>query len=194
MSFNALKRIFATYHLTRTKLKLLVQIVLLGAWALIQFSIGNKFYGVFIIVFFLILVIPRQPPFILVAVSVLVIVLFNTPMIDSLNELRQSNLNTVRHLKPALANIFTPNSGQEALPIQVQQMVSLLRTQHATSYRLSDQIASDPSIVQRITESAWPIKMEPTSSYRLISLTETNSDPACVLLDQREDVALVHCP
>jgi len=193
MKFESLKNKLASYNLTTEKLKRLVHLFLLGAWALAQYSLGNKFYGLFIIAFFLILVIARPPSFLLLAVSVLVIVLFNTPTIDTLAQLRLSNLSAGRHPRPFLTRVFSPNSGKEVLPIQVQQMLSLMQEHQISNYQLSNQLDSDPLIKQRIIESAWPIKMDSTSPYLFSSLEETITNPTCVVIDQKEDVTLADC-
>jgi len=193
MKFESLKNKLSSHNLTPEKLERLVHLFLLGAWALTQYSVGNKFYGLFIIAFFVILVIARPPSFLLLAASVLVIVLFNTPTIDTLAQLKLSNLSAGKHPRPFLTRIFSPNSGKEVLPIQVQQMLSLLQEHQIASYQLSNQLDSDPLLKQRIIESAWPIKMDSASPYLLSSLEETITNPACVVIDQRKDVALADC-
>lgn len=181
------------YKLTKEKRRSLVYLFILVMWALIQYSLGNRFYGLFIIAFFLILAISRQLSFMRIAASVLVIVLFITPTIDTWTKLKQSNLSTFQHPKRPLANIFSPNSGQEVLPVQVQRMLSLLHTHHIASYQLSNQLDRDIEIKQRIIEAAWPIKMDSTSSYLLSVLTETKNNPTCLVIDQNKDIALEYC-
>jgi len=189
MKFDMLNKILTPYKNKET----LIQLVLLSAWVFFEYSLGNKFYAVFMIFFLLLLIAIRPPAFILVAVSVLVIVFFNTPIINTVTELKRSNLIAVSHIKPSLDKIFRPNTGEEVLPVQVQQMLSLLRSHHISSYQVVGQFTTDGLIMQRIVESAWPIKMETTSSYFFIALTEINNYPACKLIDQKEDVALAYC-
>ena len=185
--------ILTTGELFRENRKRVLHVALLGAWALIQYSLGNKIYCLFIIIFFLILALPRRQNLMLLTIPVLVIVLFNTPILDTGTELKQWNLNTVQNYKRTLINIFTPNSGQEVLPGQVRQMLSLLKSNHVISYRLSRQLHRDPLIMQRIVESAWPIKMDPASPYLLNLPDEPNNDPACTVIDHRKDVVLANC-
>jgi len=132
----------------------------------------------------------------LLVVSVLVIVLFHTPTINTLAELKKSNLSTIQDFKLSLTNIFSPNSGQEVLPVQVRQMLSLLQTHHIASYQLSNQLDLNLLIKQRIVESAWPIKMDKRSPYLLGLVEEIKRTPIwrnCAVIDQREDVTLVYC-
>jgi len=185
---------FRNSNLTKENLRRLAHIILLGAWALIQYSLGNKIYGLFIIVFYLALLIYRQSYFTLIAIPALVLVLFDTPMIDVWVQLKKSNMDTVQHLTPSLRTLFTPNSGQEVLPDQVQNMLSLIQNHHVPNYRLSKQLTSDPLIRERIKESAWPVKTEKKSAYLLSLNGEIKNHPACIIIDQREDVVLAHCP
>ena len=172
----------------------LIYIIIIGLWALFQYSNGNKFYGVFIVAFFIVLAISRQEYFALVMASVLVVMAFYIPVIDNTwANLRVSNLNTIQNPKQTLTRIFKPNSGQEVLPPQIQQMLSLLETNQITSYQLSDQLNSDPLINQRITEAAWPIKKEPEAYFLLRYSTERIKQSSCVLVDQRKEIALDYC-
>ena len=173
--------------------KRLVHIFLLGGWALILYNFGRPFDALFIIAFYLLLVLARPRPFILVAACVLVIVLFNSPVVDTWTRLKESNLSIYHHVPPALAKIFRPNSGQEILPGQVQHMLPLLQIHQISSYQLSTLFEQDGWIMQRMIEAAWPIKMESTSPYLFISPEEIPNYPNCDVIDQREDVALGYC-
>lgn len=179
--------------LTKENRRQIVHFFILGIWALIQYSLGNKPYGLFIIAFFFILVKFRLPNFTLVAIPVLVIVLFSTTIIDTGAQLKQWNLNTAQNYKRTLIDIFTPNAGQNVLPITVRRMLSLLQDNNITSYRLLDHLYQDPLIMQRIVESAWPIKLDNASPYILRSLDEINNDSRCIEIDHRKEVALDYC-
>ena len=191
MRLNLIK-LFVNLHLD--KFKLIVNIFLLGVFALIQYYyLDNRFYALFIVFFFLALLIPHRRYFSLLAVSILIITIFNTQMLDTWMKLRELELTTIQAPKSALVNIFTANSGQEVLPIQVQHMLTLLHNNHINSYQLSNQFVQDPTIDQRIIESAWPIKMENTSYYYLISSNEIKNYAICSIIDQREDVTFAEC-
>ena len=181
------------HKLTKENRQRLVHVTILGIWALSQYFLGNKIYGFFIIVFFFILMLSRSRNFILVAIPVLVIVLFNTSTIDTATQLKKWNLNTVQNYKRTLIHIFTPNSGQNVLPARVRQMLSLLIDNHVASYRLSDQLYQDPLVMQRIVESAWPIKLDSTSPYLLSLPAELTNNPTCSVIDDRKDVVLAYC-
>ena len=88
MRFEALKKKFKVNNPAIEKRKWQIQIFLLGIWALIQLPLGNTFYGLYIVAFFITLVIARRQSFILLVLSVLVLVIFNTPILDAFTELR----------------------------------------------------------------------------------------------------------
>jgi hypothetical protein len=187
-----LKAKLATLLSTQKQRKQLIQMGMLATWALVQYALGNKLYVLFMIVFFFILSRFRSPFFLLVAMSVLVIVLFTTSIPDTKNDLIRQDMDIIQDSKRFLFNIFTPNSGQEVLPAEVQQMLSLLRSNHVTSYRLSKQLTQDSLIRERIKESAWPIKRE-ASPYLLSLPKEIKNNPTCVVLDRTKDVVLAYC-
>jgi hypothetical protein len=171
----------------------MVQLLLLATWVVFQFWVGNRVYALFMIVFFLALSLLRPPNFILLAIPVLILLLFNTQTINSLVQLRRWNLNAVQDYKHTLLELFTPNSGQEVLPDRVRQMLQLLQKHHIEEYRLSSQLAADMRIQQRIVESAWPVREDASSPHLLGSIEEIKKDPSCTVVDQEKDVALAYC-
>ena len=180
--------------LSRINRKRLIYIIPLSVWALLQLAWGNKFYVFFIVIISLLLIVNRPLRFMLVVGLILAIVFFTTPTIATWTGLQQSNLHTVQNLESSLTNFIIPNSGKEALPKKVQHMLFLLRTHHIADYRLSDRLKQDIEVKQRITESAWPIKMENTSPYLLVLIDELNIYSTCTEIGQNKDVALVYCP
>jgi hypothetical protein len=72
-------------------------------------------------------------------------------------------------------------------------MLALLRGHGVNAYRVSTKITADPLIYQRIVESAWPIRPDPTATWYITFATEAL--PArCRYLDRRDDVVLARCP
>jgi hypothetical protein len=170
------------------KSKKIVYIFVLCLWLLFQYFLGNKFYAIFIFVFFLIGL--RQPYFMLVITATLIIVLFNTPILPTWMQLRQSNIIAISYIKEPLYKVLTPNSGQEVLPLEVQQMLDLLMARQLIDYQLSEELYSDPLIRQRIVEAAWPIKLTKTSPY---VFRRVGTEFTCKKIDIREDIELVYC-
>lgn len=171
-----------------------VSFFLLGAWSIFQYIRGNELYAAYIVLLYLILLMPRPQNFALVAVSVLVIVLFKTPVLDAWIEIRDTNLRAFQSFKPSISRLFTPDSGREVLPSEVQQMLSLLQENKITGYRLANSIEQDPLISQRIVESAWPMKKEAASPYILYPIEEIADLTGCVEVAKGKDIALVRCP
>ena len=171
----------------------IVQLFLLVVWSLFEYNLGNELYVMLIILLLVILSIPRLQNFILIVVSILTIVLVRMPVLNTWIEIRESNINTFQSFKPSISQLFAPNSGRDALPRTVREMLSLLKEHQITEYRLSASFEADPFISQRIVESAWPIKKEPTSSYVFHPIQELNTLADCTEIDKRRDVALVFC-
>jgi len=186
MKLDNLKKTINDRHVS------LIYVLIIGLWALFQYHSGYKFYSLFIVALFITLAISRREYFTLVMISVLVFVTFYIPVLDTWEKLRLSNLDSIQNPRRTLTSIFEPNSGQEVLPPQVQLMLSLLETNHITSYQLSDRLNADMLINQRITESAWPIKKEPQAYYLLRYSTEIIK-PSCIVVDQRKEIALDYC-
>ena len=173
--------------------RLIVNLLILVIWVWIEVTFGFEICGLFGIILGVMYVTYRPRLFKLIATLALGIVFVLTPALITWTQLALTYVNTAQHLDSNLANIFSPNSGKEVLPDQVQQMLSLLQLHHILDYRLSKQIEQDSLLDQRIIESAWPIRMESKSLYLLCLIEEIKSNPTCVSIDQSEDVALEYC-
>ncbi|MBW8010312.1 MAG: hypothetical protein FVQ83_03585 [Chloroflexi bacterium] len=192
MKIKKLKNYITNYFQSSDNLKQLAHFSLLGFWGLSQFFLGNKYFVIFIVFFLLTLIISRPLPSRIVTLLFLVIVFFATPAIDTLMEVKQSDLNTINDPGGALSNILSPDTGREVLPSQVQQMLKLLHRNNISNYQLSNQYEEGLGI-QRIIEGIWPIKIEPISSYFIISHNEIDDFSSCERIDETKDVVLVYC-
>jgi phosphoglycerol transferase MdoB-like AlkP superfamily enzyme len=178
---------------TKRRIWLLVVFILLVGWAVINFSHGHRAYSIFIIAFFLISFLLPKPSFALVLISVISYMFLSSVSLPALAEIRTTINNSVEHPKEPLENLFTPHTGLDVLPVQVQQMLGLIDDHNLTSYRLSPMVSADYHTVQRIVESAWPIRMDEESPYIFTDPDEVQKYSACELVDQAEDVTLVNC-
>jgi cell division protein FtsW (lipid II flippase) len=175
----------------RQILKSIGSILLLAVWVVFQYRQGNELYAISLILLFAFISISRSKNFIIIAVAVLVLVLFKTPILETWIEIRDTNQATFRALKPSISRLFTPNSGKDTLPTDIQQMVSLLQENKVTEYRVPSSFSFETNM--RITEAAWPIRKNDTSPY-LIYRNEENLDlTGCTTIDKRKDVSLVYC-
>lgn len=91
-------------------------------------------------------------------------------------------------------NINTPHAGEErVLPVNVQEMLAMVRERHLDQYEISSGIAADAWYTQQIVASAWPSRREADGAWRFAM----NSEPlkaGCALTERRTEVYLVHCP
>lgn len=172
---------------------LIINSVLLLAWSFFQYTLLNRFYAVFITVFFFGQLILRKRYFVLLAVSVLSVVLFKTPVLDTIQTLKENNVYFIWNPREPITNIFTARAGENVLPNNVQKILSLLRYYEIPSYALSDELAHDSLIFQRTIEASWPKKYDPASAYIFKLHEETELYTDCTLIEQVEEIDLVYC-
>ena len=122
----------------------------------------------------------------------LVILLIFTPVIETLVKLKHSTVYALHNFTQLQSEIFRPDSGVEVLPSQVQEMLSLLHTHNITKYQLSAQLQQNCLILQRITESAWPIINESEAVYHLLLICEIEQGNTGIEIDRKKEVALVY--
>ena len=92
-----------------------------------------------------------------------------------------------------LNNLLTPGSGLEVLPEEALQVLSLIEANEVESYQISPLLNDDYHIMQRIVESAWPVRMKENSPHVFIRVEELPDFSSCQLVDQKELIALVFC-
>src|SRR6266568_4667976 len=83
-----------------------------------------------------------------------------------------------QHLRSALRNLVTQNSGEEVLPSLVRDMLALLRRHDVQEYAISPEISANLVLHQRVIESAFPKRMVPTAHY-LLALAEEHLPLGC---------------
>ena len=188
---SSLKQFFFSH---RNRIILILELSLVGLFALIAWQLENRFFAIFIILFFIVAIYFKgRRYFELIIATIIIFTLFNTLTLDSLRILISSDLPSIQHPKAELSKLFTPGSGQEVLPPKVLTMLSILKENGIESYRLSDDFSNDVVIYQRIVEGAWPIKLEETSPFVLIAIDERVDYQDCKIIDEKEDVVLVNC-
>mgnify|MGYP001109620523 FL=1 len=171
-----------------------VVLLLLIGWAAINFTHGHRIYALLIIAFYLVSLLLPKPSFTLVLVSVIAYMFLSSVSLSAFGQIRKTINVAMEHPSQPLNNLLTPHTGLEVLPEPVQQMLTFIDNYEITSYRLSPQLSADYHIVQRIVESAWPLRMTDQATSVFTAIDETNDFPACELIDQAEEVALVNCP
>jgi len=171
-----------------------VVFILLVGWAAINYNHGHSVYALLIIAFYLFSLLLPKPSFTLVLVSVIAYMFLSSVSLSAFAQVRKTITDAMEHPSQPLNNLLTPHTGLEVLPEPVQQMLALIEEHKITSYRLSPQMSADYHIVQRIVESAWPLRMSEQATSVFTAIDETGDFPACQVIDQAEEVSLVNCP
>jgi len=179
---------------TRYRVILIITFILVLVWAVLNFTHGHPVYAVLIIAFYIISLVLPKPSFTLVLVIVAAYIVINSTVIASLEGVQKASNSAVKQPGQALSNLFTPNSGLDVLPDKAQQVLTLIQENDITSYRLSTVISEDYHLMQRIVESAWPVRMAEDSVHVFITPDESPDYGKCTVTDQVEEVILVHCP
>ncbi len=91
-------------------------------------------------------------------------------------------------------NLMEEHAGEGVLTPQVREMLSMLRARKLETYRISAAVKNDNNTMQRITESAWPIRRERDSEHVFYLLDDVDEGVPGVVLERGMEVALVHCP
>jgi hypothetical protein len=88
----------------------------------------------------------------------------------------------------------TEGAGEDLLAPRVRAMLALLRDNRVESFRYSAAIASDAdaSVVQRIAESAYPIRVK-QDAKDLLLLSDESLAPHCKAVASKLEVVLARC-
>lgn len=93
----------------------------------------------------------------------------------------------------ALSDLCKPGGGENVLPIEVQVMLSFLRSAKADSFTFSRAIAHNVKRTQRLVEGAYPLRVDENAHYHLYMEHEPLPQ-ACRPLMNRGGIALAYCP
>jgi hypothetical protein len=125
-----------------------------------------------------------------------VFLLFYQPRpLKSIRDVFISPFHAVKDIKSFYSNLKTPHAGEYVLPSAVKEMLAFLRAHQLDSYQLSEQIVASKKqlILQRIVESAWPIRVNQKSNYKLILINELDDNSNCQVIERGKEAALVFC-
>ncbi len=177
------------------KLILVARIILIGIVVLIEWKLNNRIFALFIVLFSLVAqFFYNKRYFVFIITAILIFFAFNSSTLDYLLLIKRADFPNFQHPKVIINTLFTPNTGREVLPKQVQNMLSLIQEVDIEDYKLSAEISLNGEVVQRIVESAWPVKLEKSSSYNFIIDKEKMEYAGCTNIKQLEDIILVYCP
>lgn len=191
IKFKSLKHYYLQHQDTITSI---MKIILVGLFALVEWTLGYRFFAIFIICFFIgAILFQNRHYYSIIIIPILVYIIFNSSVVNNLLVIKNAINPLINHPKSVLVNLFSPNTGLEVLPIPVQNMLSMLHSNSIDSFKLSDVFAVNPEITQRIVESAWPKKLVDNSPYVFITTNEADLYKNCLVIDDSEDLTLVDC-
>ena len=123
------------------------------------------------------------------------VILYKPPIVEAIGKLFRSTFYAVRDVRSFQMKLDTPYSGENVLPTPVQEMLSLLRTHHLKDYRVSEPIrdAENGLIYQRVVESAWPTRINPSSKNKFAFISESDVTTGCTEQERKKEIALVFC-
>ena len=182
------------YTLHKQKITLILEFLLVLVFAYVEWRFKHGFYALFIIVFFVFTHIFKDRDHKDLIIPILIIFLiFNTLAFDSLLLFRRIDVPSIQHPKSYLKNLFTADTGLEVLPDSVQTMLTMMHAANIENYYLSPDYYGDGEIMQRIVESAWPIKLEESSQYIFISDQDNDLYQDCSFVANMKEINLVKC-
>ena len=126
-------------------------------------------------------------------ITVLSYLAFSSVSLPALNQIRTTSAESAAHPSVPLNNLITPGTGLEVLPEEALQVLDLINTNKVEAYSISSVLNEDYHIMQRIVESAWPVRMREDARHVFIRVEEIPDYAKCQLIEQKELIALVHC-
>lgn len=129
------------------------------------------------------------------ALLVVFVCFYKPPIVEAIGKVFGSTFNAAVNFQSFQSNLATPRAGEQVLPPAVQEMLGFLNAQRLDSYELSANMNTRENMLlrQRIIESAWPIKINYNSKYKLILIDELNTYSKCDLKDRGREASLVFC-
>lgn len=180
--------------LTPRRLRLLIVFILLVAWGILNYTHGHPAYALYIIAFFFVSLMMPKPSFTLVVVTAIAFIVVSSNIVAAFRSIHETTGEAITRPGTYLEYLFTPGSGVEVLPEQAQQVLEIINKNGITSYEISPLLNEDYHIMQRIVESAWPARRQEGATNFFVTMAELPVYEKCDLVDQAEEVALVHCP
>lgn len=182
------------YILHKKEVTLVSELLLVLVFAIGEWYFKHRFFSIFIVVvYFLASFLTNKRYLDFIFPLLLLFIVFNTSTIDYLLQLRKIDIPTIRQPEKSLDIFFTPNAGLEVLPHEVQTMLTILNATKIEEYKLDQDIYHNGEVMQRIVESAWPIKMDEASPYIFIPARNTDQYQTCSIMKTVEDISLVDC-
>jgi hypothetical protein len=162
-------------------------------WTIIQYSSGNGWEGIYLVLFVLAMLFFRPVAPLLLAIFIAIVLLFLAPTADTLFQMKSVYLKAAKDPARTINEIVRPGSGQQVLPDPVLQMLELIKKHELQKYSLSKKLTQNNLFFQRIIESAWPVKLRSKSGYQFRLNSEKSANEKCKVLDRQKDISLDYC-
>lgn len=94
-------------------------------------------------------------------------------------------------VKP-LGRLATEHLGEEVIPPPSLQIIQMARARHLTAFAISPVFTGDALIIQRVTEGAWPIRLE-VGAKDLFLRPDEPLPPQCQVQEKTEAVVYATC-
>jgi len=126
---------------------------------------------------------------------ILFVCFYKPPIVEAIGKVFGSTFFAAINFQSFQSNLKTPRAGEYVLPSAVKEMLVFLRAHQLESYEISEQMKNKKNITihQRIVESAWPIRIDPKSKYKLIFINESDDYSNCTVKERGKEAALVFC-
>jgi hypothetical protein len=110
-------------------------------------------------------------------------------------ELHRSAYSALAAHQAFRANLDTPGSGEDVLPVRVREGLSILGNEGSgvRRYAMSAGISGNLWVFQQMVASAWPRKLESGAEARFQLVSEP-LPPGCSVIASRKEVLLAYCP
>lgn len=110
----------------------------------------------------------------------------------TLRDLVKTTVRSFRNLSGFNRYLAKTEAGEELLTPKVQEMLSLIKDYHLSTYKISKGIMDDHESYMQIVAAAWPKKFESSSADHFYLISE-NLPTHCDKLVQKKEVVFVHC-
>lgn len=118
-------------------------------------------------------------------------------MVPTIGESINAISHSTRQVLRGRGNLLDPNMlaehwGENTLPAQAKEIIDMVRRYGLNRFSISANLTTDVLILQRVTEGAWPIKLDQTSQYRFFKNDESLAE-GCLPQETASTVTYAVC-
>lgn len=179
---------------TRYRVTVGIVFLVVLAWCGLNFIKGHPFFAAMTLVFFFLSILLPKPSIVLVLVLAAFYIVRYSPSIMAIRAMQRVTNLAFSQPEQSLRDLFSPNSGLYVLPDQVELLQSIVVRYKLPDFRISADFQADYHKMQRIVESAWPVRISENSEFVFITPGESSNFTTCEVLEPGDEVILVQCP